>query len=179
MGQEAMARTHGATLHMLCGKIGAGKSTLAAELGCFPDTLVLSEDAWLVRLYPENRGVDDYVRAAGRLRRAMGEHVVQLLRTGISVVLDFPANTLANRLWMRSLFEAAAVPHILHYLDVSDEECRARLQRRNESGSALYVVTDAQFALVTSQFEAPNPDEGFDLIVHRGCQAPNADNPCH
>jgi predicted kinase len=41
-----------ATLHLLCGKIAAGKSTHAAQLGSLPDTVVVSEDHWLSRLYP-------------------------------------------------------------------------------------------------------------------------------
>jgi predicted kinase len=41
-----------ATLHLLCGKIAAGRSTLAAELAQQPDTVVVSEDFWLARLYP-------------------------------------------------------------------------------------------------------------------------------
>ena len=35
------------TLHMLCGKIASGKSTLAAELGRVEGTVILVEDAWL------------------------------------------------------------------------------------------------------------------------------------
>ncbi|CUI95915.1 Uncharacterised protein [Achromobacter xylosoxidans] len=51
------------TLHFLCGKIGAGKSTLAARLASRPDTLLISEDAWLAALYPgEILSVADYGR---------------------------------------------------------------------------------------------------------------------
>ena len=56
-------------LHFLCGKIGAGKSTLAAALASQPGALRISEDDWLAALYPgEIHGMDDYVRCAGRLR---------------------------------------------------------------------------------------------------------------
>jgi len=34
-------------LHMLCGKIASGKSTLAARLGSAPGTALLAEDTWL------------------------------------------------------------------------------------------------------------------------------------
>ena len=34
-------------LHFLCGKIGAGKSTLAAALASQPGALRISEDDWL------------------------------------------------------------------------------------------------------------------------------------
>ena len=41
-----------ATLHMLCGKIAAGKSTLAAELARQPNTVLIAEDFWMTQLYP-------------------------------------------------------------------------------------------------------------------------------
>ena len=156
------------TLHLLCGKIAAGKSRLTAKLGSAPCTVVVSEDEWLPRLYPnEMASVADYVRCSARLREAIGPHIVRLLTAGVSVVLDFPANTLANRAWMRSIFEAAAVAHQLHFLDVPDQVCKARLRARNASGSHPFAVTEEQFELIASYFVAPMPEEGFDVIVYR------------
>jgi predicted kinase len=160
--------TNDTTLHLVCGKIAAGKSTLTARLGALPHTVLVSEDQWLARLYPgEQTTLADYVRNATRLRSAIGPHLVALLRIGVSVVLDFPANTIASRAWMRSLFEEAGVAHQLHYLDVDDALCKARLHRRNASGTHEFTVSDEQFDLFTSHFAAPTPDEGFNLILHR------------
>lgn len=160
--------TNEPTLHLVCGKIAAGKSTLTSELGSLPGSIVVKEDQWLARLYAgEQNTLADYVRNSTRLRAAMGPHLIELLQTGISVVLDFPANTLVSRLWMRSLFEDAAVAHQLHYLDVADEVCKARLRQRNAKGEHEFVVTDEQFDLFTSHFVAPGHDEGFNVILHR------------
>jgi predicted kinase len=155
------------TLHLVCGKIAAGKSTRVATLGAEPDTIAVSEDAWLARLYPgEQNSLADYLRNAGRFRSAIAPHLVALLRAGLSVVLDFPASTLASRAWMRSIFEEAGTAHQLHWLDVPDEVCKARLHRRNASGSHEFTVSDEVFDLFTSHFVAPTPEEGFNLIVH-------------
>lgn len=156
-----------ATLHLLCGKIGAGKSTLSKALAAQPTTIVVSEDDWMPRLYPENRTVEDYIRTSARLRAAIGPHIVELLRMGLSVALDFPANTRPNRAWMRGLFEEAGVAHRLHYLDVPDAVCLARMRARNAIGDHPYTVTDEQFAAITGYFQPPSVDEGFDLVVHR------------
>lgn len=156
-----------ATLHMVCGKIAAGKSTLTSDLGAFPNTVVIREDEWLPGLFPENRTAVDYARSAERLRQTMGPHIVALLKAGVSVVLDFPANTVANRNWMRSLFETGGAAHQLHYLDVPDEVCLTRLRARNESGEHPYVVTNGQYLEITQHFAPPQPGEGFTLVVHR------------
>lgn len=50
------------TLHLLCGKIAAGKSTLSAKLMETPNTILVSEDSWLAALYGEQmQSVADYV----------------------------------------------------------------------------------------------------------------------
>lgn len=156
-----------ATLHMICGKIAAGKSTLAAELTARPATIRISEDAWLACLYKdEQKTIDDYARNSSRLREAMGDHVVELLRAGLSVVLDFPANTPASRRWMRSLFERAGAFHRLHFLDVPDEVCKARLRARNALGTHAFNTSDAEFDLFTRYFVPPSADEGFAVAFH-------------
>lgn len=161
-----MTATH-ATLHMLCGKIGSGKSTLAGQLAQASGTVLLSEDYLLSRLYPgEIVTLEDYVRCAGRLRDAIGPHVTSLLRTGVSVVLDFQANTPSTRAWMRGLFEAAGADHQLHWLCAPDNICRARLHQRNAAGTHEYQVSDADFDIFNSHIVPPAEDEGFNIVRH-------------
>jgi len=156
------------TLHMICGKAAAGKSTLAARLADAPETILISEDAWTSRLFkPEMQTIADYARYSRRLRDAMGPHIQAILRAGLSVVLDFPANTPAHRQWMRGLFEGAGAAHRLHFLDVADDVCKQRLHRRNASGTHEFTVSDAEFDEITSYFVAPTAAEGFETTVYR------------
>lgn len=57
--------------------------------------------------------IDDYDHYSERLRTAMGPHIIEILRLGVSVVLDFPANIVGYRDWMRPLFTEANVAHEL------------------------------------------------------------------
>jgi predicted kinase len=163
-----MEQTHLPTLYLLCGKIAAGKSTLARRLAARPATLLISEDHWTSNLFSGDlRTIDDYARYSARLRAAMGPHIVDILQQGLSVVLDFPANTVSNRSWMRSLITRANVAHELHLLDVPDTICKQRLRERNAGGDHPFQVSKADYDLFTSYFVLPGPDEGFDVVVHR------------
>lgn len=165
-----------AMLHFICGKIGSGKSTLAAQLSTAPRTVLISEDYWLATLYPDGiKTITDYAHCAGLLRTAMTPHIAQLLETGVSVVLDFPANTLASRAWMRSLCEASATPHVLHFLDIPDAICKARLHQRNQSGTHPFQTSDAEFDAISSYFVAPTDEEN--LVVQRYTADHTADFP--
>lgn len=156
------------TLHLLCGKIASGKSTLANTLATAHAALVLSEDHWLAQLYPgEILSIADYLRSAQRIRGVLGPLVVNLLQSGVNVVLDFPANTLANREWLRGLAQTAQVPHCLHYLELDDATCRARLHARNARGEHDFAATDAEFDLITRHFSVPSEEEGLVIEVHR------------
>jgi predicted kinase len=155
------------TLYLLCGKIAAGKSTLARRLAARPVTLLISEDHWTSNLFADDlRTIDDYGRYSVRLRAAMGPHIVDILRQGLSIVLDFPANTVRNRNWMRSLIDQSGAAHELHLLDVPDMICKQRLRERNAGGRHPFQVSEAEYDLFTSHFVPPQPSEGFNVIVH-------------
>ena len=155
------------TLYLLCGKIASGKSTLARRLASRPATLLITMDDWMSILFPiENRTIDDFGLLSGRLRAAMGPHVVDILRQHLSVVLDFPANTVRWRNWMRSLITEANVAHELHVLDVPDAICKERLRQRNDSGEHQYLVDEGTYDHFMRFFVLPTPDEGFNVIVH-------------
>lgn len=157
------------TLYLICGKIAAGKSTLAKTLAARPLTVLIGEDHWNSTLFPDEiKTIEDYAKYSTRLRRAMGPHVVALLKAGLSVVLDFQANTLAVRRWMKSLIEESGAAHELHFLDLPDETCRQRLRARNAAGEHPYQANDAEFDLFTKYFVAPTADEGFNVVIHAG-----------
>lgn len=107
---------------------------------------------------------EDYRRLSVRLRTVVGPLVAQLLGSGRSVVLDFPANTRASRAWFRSICEEASAAHVLHYVDSTDDTCLAHICLRNEERpEGSHVLTPEQFAYISSFFEPPAQDEGFEV----------------
>lgn len=157
-----------ATLYFMCGKMAAGKSTLSQQLAREKNAVLLVQDSLLEALYPgEIQTIPDFVKFSARLRNAMSPHIWQLLAHGVSVVLDFPANTRIQRQWFRDLFEGAEVRHELHFIDVPDSLCKQQLKLRSANlptGSAW--TTDAEFDAITAYFQAPEVDEQFNVIIH-------------
>ncbi len=156
-----------ATLHLFCGRIAAGKSTLARQLASTPGALLIGLDDWMSTLYPtENQSLEDFVVLTARVRAIMGPHVVALLRLGVTVALDFPANTPSWRDWMRGIVEESGAYHELHLLDTPDAVCRVRLRHRNESGAHAYTVDEATYDRFMRHYSPPTAEEGFNLVVH-------------
>lgn len=161
-------RSRKAKLLFLCGKMAAGKSTLSRQLAADEDAVLLVEDEFLERLYPgQITDLAAYVSCSSRIREALAPHVVSLLAKGVSVVLDFPANTRRQRAWFRRLIEDAGVEHELHFLDAEDAVCLRQLKQRSEGLPAGQKWTsEAEFHAVTAFFERPSADEGFNVVRH-------------
>jgi predicted kinase len=158
-----------AKLIFLCGKMAAGKSTLARDLAERENAVLLVQDEFLDSLFPgEITDIPGFVKYSSRLKDALAPHICSLLAKGISVVLDFPGNTRAQRAWFRQLFEAADAEHELHFVDASDDWCKRQLEDRSKDlppGTAW--TTDAEFEAITAYFQPPSDDEGFNVVHYK------------
>ena len=158
-----------AKLIFFCGKMAAGKSTLAKRLADRENAILMIQDELSATLFPGLVvNVASYLEYSGRINRMVAPHVVAILSKGVSVVLDFPANTRNQRAWFRAIIDTAGVDHELHFVDTPDAICKAQLKARSAHlPPGTKWTTEEDFELVTSHFVAPAADEGFNVIVHR------------
>lgn len=157
------------TLHFMCGKMAAGKSTLARKLAEQHGAILICEDIWLQQLYPtEIRSFDDYIAYARRLKAVIAPHVKAVLAQGVSVVLDFPANVPAQRAWFRELIDASGVDHLMHFVNTDHSRCIEQLQQRNrEQPPGSMPMTVEQFDAISALFVPPADAEGFHIQSYR------------
>ena len=130
--------------------------------------MLLVEDELLERLFPgQIADLAAYVTYSSRIRDALGPHIGSLLSMGVSVVLDFPANTRRQRAWFRRLIDDAGAEHELHFIDASDALCMRQLRHRSKDLPAGSPWTsEAEFQAVTAYFEPPAAEEGFHVVRH-------------
>ena len=160
-----------ATLHFFAGKAGAGKTTRARLMGQQAQAVVICEDEWISRLADPIVSLDDYLRAAMRVRSILTPNVTDVLRLGVSVVFDFGGNTAHDRAWVKSVADAARAGHVLHYLRTDDSTCRIRVHLRNETrpeGVYFGPVSDRQLDEVNAHFVPPGTDEGLIVVEYDG-----------
>ena len=160
---------HRGTLIFFCGKMGAGKSTKSKAVAVERNAVLISEDEWLSKLYPDQiSSFDDYIKFSSQLRPLIKSHVQNILRTGSSVVMDFPANTKRQREWFNKLSIEAESKAELIYLKANDALCLKQIaQRTTEQPSRAAFDTEEVFHHVTKYFEEPDASEvtNFELVV--------------
>jgi predicted kinase len=157
-----------AKLIFLCGKMAAGKSTLARDLAERHNAIRLVQDEFLDKLFPgEITDIPGFMDRSSRLRNALTPHICALLSKGMSVVLDFPGNTKAQRAWFREIFERAQVEHELHFIDASDALCKRQLEDRSKHlPPGTPWTTEEEFEAITVYFQPPSVDEAFNVVRH-------------
>jgi predicted kinase len=157
-----------AKLMFLCGKMAAGKSTLAKDLAEREHAILLVQDELLDALFPgEITDIAGFLKYSTRLKHALTPHVCALLSRGIPVVLDFPANTTSQRAWFREMFERANVEHELHFVDVTDAVCKRQLRDRSRHlPPGTPWTSEAEFEAITKYFQPPSEEERFNVIRH-------------
>jgi len=154
-------------LTLLCGKMGAGKSTKAKSIYEAQTSVLIAEDDWLSQLYPDEiNSFDDYIKYSNRIKPLIKLHVKDLLSTGANVVMDFPANTKKQREWFNSIATELDIVAELIFLKVSNETCLAQIaKRRTENPTRAKFDTPEVFAVVNAHFEEPSINEHSNLQV--------------
>lgn len=157
------------TLHFISGRLAAGKTTLARQLAAEHHAVLFCEDVWLSKLSDGISSFEDYLKWSRRCRSIMGPLIIDVVKAGASVVLDFAGNRIDERAWVRSLSEEAGGPHVLHFLDVDEEECLHRLQTRNQlkpEGLYFASTTETDFRTICKFFQVPDSSEGLTIVAY-------------
>ena len=145
-----------ATLHLICGLPGSGKTTLAAKLAEAGGILWLSPDRWLSQLNLD--GYDVACREA--IERLQWDLALRLLALGVDVILDNGFWSRSEREGLRTEAATLGARVRLHYLDVPIDELKRRLASRNECVPAdSFEVSPADLDRWQAVFEPPGADE--------------------
>lgn len=146
-----------ATLFLMCGLPGSGKTTLAKRLEREHSALRLTPDDWIAAFAFDP--YDDVKRAA--VEEQQWQLAARVLELGTNVILDFGVWSRTERDSFRARAHAVGASTVLHFLDVPREELRRRLKARNAAAhsAGAVVIDDAQLDSYFAWLERPTPEE--------------------
>ena len=146
----------GARLILSCGLPGAGKTALAKELAADRSAVRLTKDEWLWAL--GSTPWDDPTRE--KVEYELWRLAQEILRLGLSVVLDFGLWARSERDEIRSVARGLGVRVELHYLDVPTDELWRRIEARNSQPPwNNYPIRRADLDGWLRTFQAPDAAE--------------------
>jgi predicted kinase len=154
-----------ATLNLVFGPVGAGKTTYAHALARREGAVAFVLDEWGVRLFgPDVHGPLDFGWMLERLRRCdalIWSTATAVLAAGTSVVLDLGLMRRENRERIRKLAQEAGLSVQWHFVDAPQAVRRARVAGRNETKGETLAreVPPEMFDMIEAMYEAPTPAE--------------------
>lgn len=154
-----------ATLHIIAGSTGAGKSTYSAALCERSGAMRFSIDEWMGKLFwmdsPQPIRYEWTIERIDRCEAMIFAVARGLAERGVACVLDLGFTQAQHRTRFYDLAKAAKLPFQLHWIDVPADVRWQRVLQRNEQRGKTFVmeVDRAMFDFMEQRWEAPTPEE--------------------
>ncbi len=147
---------------MICGKICSGKTTYATGLAAENKAVLLSIDEIMLAMFGQYVG-DMHDVYCERTEKYLFSKSVEIIKTGINVVLDWGFWTEEERRYAKAFYASNGIEYELRYIDICDETWKYRLDKRNRAITAgevdAYFVDDNLAKKFGSIFEPPKREE--------------------
>jgi predicted kinase len=160
-----------ATIHLVEGPVGAGKSTFAAQLALTHLAPRLILDEWMVTLFKPDRPNADFMQWYSDRKNRCIEQIwrvaCDLIDTGTNVVLELGLVQLSDREEFYCRVDATDCELKIYVLDAPKGVRRQRVRNRNsEKGSTFQMeVPDEIFELANTAWQAPDDAECRDRDI--------------
>jgi len=149
-----------ATLILMVGLPGAGKTTLAKKLEAERPALRLTPDDWITPLFGSDLPQAQLDRVRTPVETVQWDVAARALSLGLNVILDFGFWTRKEREDFRARAAALGAGSEICFLDVPHPELTRRVTDRGaDLPPHTFHVTEAQLQAWAKEFEKPSAEE--------------------
>lgn len=144
---------------MVCGRVGAGKTTYSLKLADEIGALKISIDQWMQTLYAADMKTINFNWMMERVNRCyvqIWDVSSQTLKNNGSVILDLSFTTRSERNFFLDRASEIGIDPEIHYLEAPEKERRERVVKRNlEKNPEVYSfdVTKDMIDFMEPRFE--------------------------
>jgi predicted kinase/8-oxo-dGTP pyrophosphatase MutT (NUDIX family) len=155
-----------ATIHLIHGFIGFGKSTIAKQLAHELPAVVLNNDEFMVKLYGRNPSADVFRDYYNRIDDLIWTLAEKIIRAGTDVIIDYGFwrrdSRAAAYARAREITEDVVFHSILCDMDTARQSVLERSKRHPDE----LTIDENTFDLFRSQFTPIGTDENYVVINH-------------
>ena len=159
-----------ATLHLVSGLPGSGKTTWALRLRQETGGVLYSLDRWLITLFDRYAlaavGLDEHTRRVLACRELIRESAAELLSRNVDVILDDGFFYREHRMQHVAFAATLGARATIHFVNTPLDLVRQRLERRNADLPRYnFHIDPSILENFLSMYERPAPDEGAEIVT--------------
>jgi predicted kinase len=151
-------------VYIICGFIGAGKTTFAKKLEKKTGAVRITKDEWSISLIGNDPTIARYDEWDAKIIELSRDVAFHLVEKGIDVIIDEGFWEKEQRAKMKERIEALGAKEVLYYLDTPIETIRERVVGRNINlTKESFKISREMLDNYLKCWQAPSEDEDYSL----------------
>lgn len=151
-----------ATLHIIQGFLGAGKTTFSQKLAMEINAVHLNPDEWCVKLFSKQEYEQNWEKCFTQIREILWEKNKAYLLNGTDVIFDSGFRDKESRLYAQSIAIECGAEFKHYYIYVPDDIAKQRIAMRT---GKIAENNLKNYNLIKKLFAEPDADE-MAIVIH-------------
>jgi len=152
--------------YVICGFIGAGKTSFARKLEKETGAVRITKDEWMIKIFgnkiTSDKNFEEYDKNVIELTR---NFAFKILKSGGDVILDEGFWAKSQRDDMKKKISEVGAKPILYYVECPIEEMRERVVSRSKiPPEDSFEISGEMFDSYVKYWQPPEEDEEFILV---------------
>lgn len=159
-----MKKDKAPVVYMICGFIGAGKTTFAKKLEMKTGAIRITKDEWLIKLFGHNPRIEGFEEYDEKVCELSNNIAFNFVEHGIDVIIDDGFWIKKQREEMKKRIENAGAKAVLYYVKCPMEVMKERVvNRSNNLTEDSFEIDEELFDKYVKYWELPGEDEDYIL----------------
>ena len=152
--------------YLICGFIGAGKTTFSRKLEKETGAIRVTKDEWMIKIFGNKIPSDNnFERYDNNVTELATDFAFQILKSGKDVIIDEGFWEKSHRNGMKKKISELGAKAILYYVECPVEAMRERVvNRSNNPTNDSFEISEEMFDGYLKYWEPPTVEEDILLV---------------
>ena len=156
-----------ATIHLMVGFMGFGKTTLAQKLAEDLPAVCLTHDTYMVKLYGRNMPYADFKSNYQKVDEMLWGLAEKILNCGCDVIMDYGFWNKEHRLKAYTQAKKITPNIVFHQMICNMDIAKERILKRSKENPDELYITENEFDTLAKQYQTIDKTEKYNVVYHQ------------